>query len=72
MAGGPVNVMEHEHASAGAALAHLRRLTDDYTVPEGACMTWTALWHALADLEKAMHQHIHLENNILFPRALRE
>jgi len=71
MAGGPVSVMEHEHASAGAALAHLKRLTNDYTVPEGACMTWTALWHALADLETSLHEHIHLENNILFPRALR-
>lgn len=67
---GPVSVMEHEHESAGAALARLRELTNGFEVPEGACNTWRALWHALADLEKSLHEHIHLENNILFPRAL--
>ena len=70
MAGGPISVMEHEHESAGAALAHMRTITKDYEVPEGACNTWRALWHGLAALEEALHQHIHLENNILFPRAL--
>lgn len=69
-ASGPVSVMEHEHDSAGRALQRLRELTDDYRVPEGACNTWRALWHGLAALEEDMHQHIHLENNILFPRAL--
>jgi regulator of cell morphogenesis and NO signaling len=63
--------MEHEHVSAGQALRRLRELTDDYEVPAEACTTWRALWHGLADLEKELHQHIHLENNILFPRALR-
>ncbi|MHC4954580.1 MAG: iron-sulfur cluster repair di-iron protein [Planctomycetota bacterium] len=72
MAQGPVNVMEHEHASAGIALSNLRRYTNDYTVPEGACTTWTALWHGLAALESELHEHIHLENNILFPRALKQ
>lgn len=67
---GPVSVMEHEHESAGQALARLRELTDGFTVPEEACNTWRALWHGLHALEKAMHRHIHLENNILFPRAL--
>ena len=70
MAGGPVSVMEHEHDSAGRALKRLRELTDGYQVPEEACNTWRALWHGLAALEEALHQHIHLENNILFPRAL--
>ncbi|MHC4959094.1 MAG: iron-sulfur cluster repair di-iron protein [Planctomycetota bacterium] len=70
MAGGPVSVMEHEHDSAGAALRRLRELTNGYEVPEGACNTWRALWHGLAALETSLHQHIHLENNILFPRAL--
>ena len=70
MAGGPISVMEHEHESAGAALAHMRKITNDYEVPEGACNTWRALWHGLAALEESLHQHIHLENNILFPRAL--
>ena len=69
-AAGPVAVMEHEHESAGEALERLRELTNGYEVPEGACNTWRALWHGLADLEGSLHQHIHLENNILFPRAL--
>jgi len=70
MAGGPISVMEHEHDDVGAALRELRDLTNDYTVPEAACNTWRALWHGLAALETEFHQHIHLENNILFPRAL--
>lgn len=66
----PVSVMEHEHDSAGDALRKLRELTNDFTPPEDACNTWRALWHSLAALEQDTHQHIHLENNILFPRAL--
>jgi regulator of cell morphogenesis and NO signaling len=66
---GPISVMEEEHESASASLSQLRELTDDYRVPEGACNTWGALWHGLAALEKDLHQHIHLENNILFPRS---
>jgi len=69
-AGGPVAVMEHEHASAGAALQRLRELTNDFQPPQGACTTWTALWAGLAELESELHLHIHLENNILFPRAM--
>lgn len=72
MAGGPISVMEEEHESAGAALRELRELTNGYDVPEEACNTWRALWFGLAALEAEMHQHIHLENNILFPRALGE
>lgn len=71
-AGDPVASLEHEHESAGRALARLRILTDGYRVPEEACNTWRALWHGLAALEESLHQHIHLENNILFPRALAE
>ena len=70
MALGPISVMRHEHDSAGAALRRLRELTDDYEPRPDACNTWRALWHGLGALEKALHQHIHLENNILFPRAL--
>ena len=70
MAQGPVSVMMHEHDSAGAALTRLRELTNDFRVPQNACNTWRALWHGLAALETALHDHIHLENNILFPRAL--
>ncbi len=70
MAGGPIGVMEAEHESAGSALERLRQLTGDYRLPEGACNTYRALWHGLRALEDALHRHIHLENNILFPRAL--
>ena len=70
MADGPISVMESEHDSAGAALRRLRELTNGYDVPAEACNTWRALWHGLEALEQALHEHIHLENNILFPRAL--
>jgi regulator of cell morphogenesis and NO signaling len=70
MADGPISVMEDEHETAGSALRRLRELTNDYEVPAEACNTWRALWHGLQALEVSLHQHIHLENNILFPRAL--
>jgi regulator of cell morphogenesis and NO signaling len=69
-AGAPISVMEHEHATAASGLRRLRELTNDYEAPAGACNTWRALWHGLAELEDSLHRHIHLENNILFPRAL--
>ena len=69
-ADGPIAAMETEHDSAGGALRRLRELTGGYEVPAGACNTWRALWHGLAALEAGTHKHIHLENNILFPRAL--
>ncbi len=67
----PIRVMEFEHESAGRALAEMRRLTSDYTPPEWACNTFRALYHGLQELEADLHQHIHLENNILHPRASR-
>ena len=67
---GPIAVMLREHKETGDALRQLRDLTDGYTVPEGACNTWRALWYGLAALESSLHEHIHLENNVLFPRAL--
>ena len=70
LAEAPIGVMEAEHDDAGAALRELHELTNGYEVPEEACNTWRALWFGLAALESDMHQHIHLENNILFPRAL--
>lgn len=71
MASDPISVMEQEHVSAGSALQRLRDLTNDYLVPPEACNTWRALWAGLEALEQSLHQHIHLENNILFPRALK-
>lgn len=70
LAAGPIQVMEHEHETVGDTLRRLRELTNDYTVPAEACNTWRALWMGLADLERALHEHIHLENNVLHPRAL--
>ena len=66
----PVSMMEHEHDSAGGALRELRVLSNDYTAPADACMTYRTLYGALAELEADLHQHIHLENNILHPRAV--
>jgi regulator of cell morphogenesis and NO signaling len=66
----PIRRMEFEHDEAGVALVHLRHLTDDYTPPEWACNTYRALLDALANFERDMHQHIHKENNVLFPRAI--
>ena len=66
----PIAVMIQEHQDAGDGLHKLRELTSDYTVPAEACNTWRALWHGLEALETDMHEHIHLENHILFPRAL--
>lgn len=70
MADGPIFVMREEHEAAAEALRRLRSLTHDFTVPQEACNTWLALWHRLPALEESLHRHIHLENNILFPRAL--
>lgn len=62
--------LETEHESAGSALASFKELTDDYTPPDWACNTFRALYDGLAKLEKNTHQHVHKENNVLFPRAL--
>jgi regulator of cell morphogenesis and NO signaling len=69
MATAPMQVMEMEHETLGNLLRTVRSLTDGFAVPEGACNTWRALWVALEDLERSLHEHIHLENNILHPRA---
>lgn len=62
--------LESEHEKAGAALESFRELTGHYVPPEWACNTFRALYDSLARLEKNMHQHVHKENNVLFPRAL--
>ncbi len=72
MAAAPMEVMESEHDAVGELLARTRALTSDYVPPAAACNTWRALWVALEDLERATHEHIHLENNILHPRARRQ
>jgi len=67
---GPIAVMEMEHQDAAEALAKMRELTDGYTVPASACNTFRALFFGLDELERETKEHIHMENNILFPRAL--
>ncbi len=67
----PMRVMEADHEGAGDALASMRTLTDDFSPPADACPTFRALLGALAELETDMFRHVHKENNILFPRAIR-
>jgi regulator of cell morphogenesis and NO signaling len=66
----PVRVMMAEHDAAGDALAEMRRLSHDFTPPAGACPTFCGYYQALAEFEQDLHQHVHLENNILFPGAI--
>lgn len=68
--GTPIAVLEAEHDGAGALLAELRQLTGGYAPPEWGCATLRALYQGLDDLEASMQVHVHLENNVLFPRAL--
>ena len=67
----PIHSMETEHVDHGRNLERLRALTRDYTAPSDACGTWRALYLGLRELDEQLMQHIHLENNVLFPRALR-
>lgn len=66
----PIRQMEHEHENAGETLARLREVTDGYALPSDACPTFSAMYEELQRLESDLHEHIHLENNILFPRAI--
>ncbi|MBI4909583.1 MAG: iron-sulfur cluster repair di-iron protein [Acidobacteria bacterium] len=66
----PIGMMESEHDSANAALAAIREITCGFMVPDYACVTYRALYAALQQLEADLSEHIHLENDILFPRAL--
>ena len=69
--GNPIRMMEAEHESAGDAMAEIRALTGGYRVPDDACGTFSVLLQELDAFERDLHQHVHLENNILFPKALR-
>lgn len=69
--GNPIEVMIREHEHAGNALAQIRALTDNYSCPPDACNTYRALFDSLAQLEHDLHEHVHKENNILFPKATR-
>jgi regulator of cell morphogenesis and NO signaling len=65
----PVRMMMQEHDEAGQALRSLREVSSNYQVPGDGCISFRTLYQALEEFEKDLHQHIHLENNILFPRA---
>ncbi|HUI82774.1 MAG TPA: iron-sulfur cluster repair di-iron protein [Candidatus Binatia bacterium] len=66
----PVRMMMQEHDGAGEALRALRSLSREYAIPDDACASYRTLYQALQEFEADLHQHIHLENNILFPRAV--
>ena len=65
----PISCMIHEHEETGDALTRLRALTNGFTPPPDACNTYRALFDGLHNLEENLHQHIHLENAVLFPVA---
>ncbi len=60
--------LSEEHQTAGASLEEIRKLCDDFRIPEEACNTWRGLLQGLEKLERGLHKHIHLENNVLFPK----
>ncbi|TCN90719.1 iron-sulfur cluster repair di-iron protein [Shewanella fodinae] len=66
----PIHAMEYEHEEAGQILQKLRQLTQDYQPPAHACTTWRVCYATLAEFEQDLFTHIHLENNVLFPKAL--
>ncbi len=68
----PIAVMEHEHDQAGSLLELIREQTNNYTPPADACTTYRVAFASLATFEADLHQHVHLENNILFPRAIEQ
>ncbi|ATZ95679.1 iron-sulfur cluster repair protein YtfE [Dickeya fangzhongdai] len=70
-AGGPISMMEHEHDDAGQQLEVVKTITNNVTPPANACTTWRALYTGINEFIDDLMEHIHLENNQLFPRALR-
>ena len=66
----PIAMMTREHDAAGTLLAEIRELSQNFTTPADACPTFHAFYDGLKEFEQDLHQHIHLENNILFPRAI--
>lgn len=65
----PIRMMEEEHESAGACMARIRELTGGFTAPEDGCTTYRVCLQELQAFEADLHAHVHLENNLLFPRA---
>ena len=69
-ASNPIKMMESEHEAAGDELFEIRRLSNGYTPPEDACNTYRVCFQELKDFEEDLHKHVHLENNILFPKTI--
>lgn len=67
----PIKMMEAEHETAGDIFKKIDALSDNYTPPATACNTYRVLYAKLQEFETDLHKHVHLENNILFPKALR-
>ncbi len=67
----PIHMMEEEHEEAGEIMRKIAQLSNNYTPPQGACNTYRAFYAKLDEFEQDLHHHIHLENNILFPKALK-
>lgn len=67
----PISMMENEHEKAGDIFKRIAQLSNNYTPPEEACNTFRALYSKLEEFEQDLHHHIHLENNILFPKAIK-
>ena len=65
----PIKVMESEHDNAGLLLKKINALSDSYTPPQDACATFRVLYGEFREFEEDLHVHIHLENNVLFPKA---
>ena len=66
----PIHMMEMEHETAGGAMDSIRDLTRDYRAPADACTTYAITLNELEAFEQDLHAHVHLENNVLFPRAI--
>ncbi|HEY0897109.1 MAG TPA: iron-sulfur cluster repair di-iron protein [Sphingobacteriaceae bacterium] len=66
----PIRVMEMEHEQVGEDMEEIRTLTSNYTLPADACSSYTILFRKLEEFEDDLHKHVHLENNILFPKAI--
>jgi regulator of cell morphogenesis and NO signaling len=67
----PIQVMDAEHEQVGGDLAEIRELTSNYTLPADACSSYTILFKKLEEYENDLHRHVHLESNILFPKAIK-
>ena len=66
----PLAWLEAEHETAGDGLFEIRRLSSNYVIPADACNTFAVFYKELKEFEEDLHKHVHLENNILFPRSI--